>query len=89
MTVLAKDEMDRLKEDGLLVLRQVVDPRVLGQVRQSISDFVDSQIEAMVSAGVVGDPHEEAPFETRWAIVSSEIDLQNSDESTRGALAQA
>lgn len=81
-------DMEELKRDGYFVMRQAVDTGVLESVRQSISDFADTQIQELFSAGVIGDPHEEAPFETRWALVSRENDLQSGEHRVRqwGAL---
>ena len=83
MAMLADDDISRLKEDGLLVLHQLLDVESLESVRQSVADFADGQIKELVAARAVGDPHEEAPFETRWAIVSSENDLQNGEHWVR------
>jgi len=83
MTMLANDEADRFKQDGLLVLRQLLDAETLEPVRESIADYADDRIKKLVAAGAVSDPHEEAPFETRWAIVSRENKLQIGEHSAR------
>lgn len=75
--------MDEFRRDGCLVARRALDPEVLEPVRQSVADFVDNQIRELVSAGAVSDPHEEAPFETRWALVSNENNLQDGEHRVR------
>ena len=81
--MLANDDMDSFKEDGLLVLRQLLEVEILESVRQSIADFSNHRMKELVAAGAVGDPHQEASFETRWVIVSSEDDLQSGERAEK------
>ena len=83
MAMLANDEIDRFKQDGLLVFRQILDRGTLEPGRKSIAAYVDDRIKKLVAAGAVSDPHEKAPFETRWAIVSRENNLQIGEHSAR------
>ena len=83
MTMLAKTDQDIFENDGFLVLRQLLDTEVLEPVRQSVAEFVDNRIKKLVAAGVVGDPHEEATFKTRWAKVGIENDLQKGEHASR------
>ena len=81
--MLNKEEMDRYAEDGYLVLRHVLDRASLEPLRQSIADFVDEKIMELQAAGKVSDPHADAPFETRWAIVCRENSLQEGENSVQ------
>ncbi len=78
--MLKAEEINRYEEDGCLVLRQVLNPADLEPLRQSISEFVDLQIQKLQADGKVRDPHTEASFEKRWAIVCEENDLQKGED---------
>ncbi len=78
--MLNAEEMTRYEEDGCLVLRQVLNPADLEPLRQSIAEFVDLQIQKLQANGKVRDPHTEATFEKRWAIICEENDLQKGED---------
>jgi len=79
--MLNQENLDRYEEDGCLVLRQVLDEASLEPLRQSIADFVDEKIVELQAAGKVIDPHTDAPFEKRWAIICEENSLQKGEDS--------
>ncbi len=81
--MLNQEEMDRYDRDGYLVLRNVLDRAVLEPLRQSINDFVEEQIMELHAVGKISDPHSDAPFETRWAIVCRENSLQEGENSVQ------
>ena len=78
--MLNAEEITRYEEDGCLVLRQVLNPADLEPLRQSIAEYVDLQIQKLQTDGKVRDPHTEATFEKRWAIICEENDLQKGED---------
>ncbi len=78
--MLTAEEINRYEDDGCLVLRQVLNPADLEPLRQSIAEFVDLQIQKLQANGKVRDPHTEATFEKRWAIICEENDLQKGED---------
>ncbi len=78
--MLNAEEITRYEEDGCLVLRQVLNPADLEPLRQSIAEYVDLQIQKLQTDGKVRDPHTEASFEKRWAIICEENDLQKGED---------
>ena len=70
---LSNDELNRYQRDGYLLLCQVFDATDLEPVRRVIADFVDDRIGELQAAGKIGDSHPDAPFETRWALVSQQL----------------
>ncbi len=71
--LLSNDDLTRYQRDGYLLLRQVFDRPALEPVRRVIADFVDDRIRELHAAGKISDPHPDAPFETRWALVSKQL----------------
>jgi hypothetical protein len=78
--MLNAEEKRRYAEDGYLVLPRVLGPADLEPLRQSIAEFVDLRIRKLQAAGKVGDPHTEASFGKRWAIICEENNLQESED---------
>lgn len=79
--MLSRDQLTTFEQDGFLVVRQRLDDDVLQPVRRVIAHFVDEKIRAYHAAGQIQNPHMEAPFEKRWAIVCRENGLQTGTEA--------
>jgi ectoine hydroxylase-related dioxygenase (phytanoyl-CoA dioxygenase family) len=56
----------QFEEQGYLILPKVLSPDVVEGARESINELVDDQARKLMEQGLISDPLNEEPFETRW-----------------------
>jgi len=57
----------RMEDQGYVILRQFLEPSVLGAVRTEMEALVEQQAQKLLAAGKIADPLREASFQTRLA----------------------
>lgn len=72
MACLGTTELASFRDRGFAVLHGVFDDADLAPVRDEYDAVVAARIEALVSTGQLSDPHREAPFDRRLALVARE-----------------
>jgi len=63
------EEVSALERDGFVVLRSIMPASALDDVRAALAAVVDRLARAWQARGLIEDLHEDAPFETRWALI--------------------
>lgn len=50
---------------GYVILKNFLPASIVAQARAAMNELVDQQAQALLAAGKIDDPHQDAPFETR------------------------
>ena len=61
-------------QDGYLLVPQLINAKTIEAQRKTIESYVDQKIQYLLEVGKIDNPHEEASFETRWELVSQQLD---------------
>ena len=70
---LRNEERTALREQGYLVLRGVLPDEALQPVRDALAEVVDRFAVQWRDEGLISELHEDAPFETRWALIRQQL----------------
>lgn len=71
---LADDDISRFKDQGYLVVEDVLPHRVIDNVARELSAEIDKRAKTLYERGELSDPYEAEGFETRLAKISAETD---------------
>jgi phytanoyl-CoA hydroxylase len=71
---LSSYDLEQYKRDGYLLVPQFLDAKTIEAQRQTIESYVDQNIRHLLEAGKIESAYEGAPFETRWALVSQQLE---------------
>ena len=70
--MLTPEQKEFFHNEGYLVVPEVFSEDVLTKVQNDITAEIDKHARKMVAAGELSQTFEEAPFETRLALISAE-----------------
>jgi phytanoyl-CoA hydroxylase len=70
---LTGDELSQLNDLGYVVVRGALPGDALQSIRAALADVVDRMARDWLTEGLIKDPHENAPFETRWMLIRRQL----------------
>ena len=71
---LSSYNIEQYLQDGYLLVPQLIDDRTIEAQRKTIESYVDQKIQYLLNAGKIDNSHEGASFETRWHLISQQLD---------------